>query len=230
MTDDFATHFLPWLHDVSNERWRNLAPAAVENPRLGDWRRGMRWRGGLTDPEIAAAEATFGVRFPPDYRAFLAVLHTVDPGPDGSGLREADGRTRPYFCDWTGDAKEVRDRLDSPLDGLLWSIEADGGWFSAWGPRPASPEARARRVRELAAAGPEVIPVCGHRYLVGPANRAGSPVLSIYGADVIFCASDLEDFLRRELVWPPTEVVTKVPDDADLGLWADVIAGYDVHR
>jgi hypothetical protein len=36
-------------------------------PGLG-WQPGTRWRGGMTDAEVAQAEERYGVRFPPDYR------------------------------------------------------------------------------------------------------------------------------------------------------------------
>ena len=79
-------------------------------------------------------------------------------------------------------------------------------------------------MHELGAAGPQLVPVFGHRYLVGPADRASNPVLSIYGADVIVYGRDLEDYLRRELGLP-TQGELATGEDADLGLWADVIGG-----
>jgi hypothetical protein len=61
MVDGFAEGFLSQLRDVTNERWRTTTPATFESGFHGvDWQRGTRWRGGMTDSEIAAAEAQFG--------------------------------------------------------------------------------------------------------------------------------------------------------------------------
>jgi hypothetical protein len=228
MHDDFASDYLPWFRDVMDGRWRNQTPAKFED----GFQRGTKWRGGLSAAEIEGAEARFGFRFPPDYRQFLALLHTPDP-PEA--VTEFDGgepvrTTRRRFPDWIGDPQPIWDAIAWPIEGLLWSIETEDGWFTSWGPRPRTAEGRAERVRQLAADGPQVVPVYGHRYLVGPPDRAGNPVLSMYGADVIVYGGDLEDYLRRELGLPSQEERRVIRDEAALGLWADVMAGFDVHR
>jgi len=73
------TEFLERLRAETEERWARLQPPPFKVIGRMDWRPGTRWRGGLSDAEMDAAEARFGLTFPPDYRLFLATLHTPDP-------------------------------------------------------------------------------------------------------------------------------------------------------
>jgi hypothetical protein len=170
------------------------------DPYLGlGWQSGTRWRGGMMDAEVTKAEERYGLTFPPDYRLFLQTLHTTDP----ERVRYVDGTIHAQFGrpfhDWQGDRAPIDEALAWPLDGLLWSIEADDSWSSTCGDRPTTPEGRAARVRELAAGGPPLIPLMGHRYLVGEPLEAGNPVLSIYGSDVIVYAPTFGTWLVAEL-------------------------------
>jgi hypothetical protein len=153
----------------------------------------------MTDAEVTQAEERHGLTFPPDYRLFLQTLHTTDP----ERVRYVDGTIRTHvgrpFHDWQGDRSPIDEAMAWPLDGLLWSIEADDSWSSSWRDRPRTPEARAARVRELAAGAPPLIPLMGHRYLVGEPLEAGNPVLSIYGSDVIVYAPTFGAWLVAEL-------------------------------
>ena len=45
---------------------------------------------------------------------------------------------------------------------------------------------------------PQLVPVCGHRYLPGLAGTVGYPVLSVYQTDIIVYGCDLRDYLNRE--------------------------------
>jgi hypothetical protein len=191
----------------------------------------------MSDIEIHAAEKRFGLTFPPDYRLLLATLHTPDPpmvGARWSGrgllpstesdhLLPAESR---QFPDWTGDASPIDESIAWPLEGLVWSIEHDESWCPGWGARPRGRRQREALVRELAVVGPQLVPVYGHRYLVGPRERVGNPVLSIWGSDVIVYGSSLRSYLPLELGLerPPTGSV----DSGGLGripFWQDVING-----
>jgi hypothetical protein len=227
--------FLRWFKRATEETWRRYAPREFKAPGAGglDWQRGTRWRGGMTEAQIRAAEARFGVSFPPDYRLFLATLHTPDPAMagafyEGHELVPSEGRWCP---DWTGDPKAIEAGLAWPVDGLIRSIEAEDDWHPAWGRRPANRQQREAVVRRLAAAGAQLIPVFGHRYLVGPPDRSGNPVLSIYGADVIVSGSDLWSYLVEEFhVAGRPSTGSMASGDGDgavqrIPFWQDVIEG-----
>jgi len=182
------------------ERLRAETERIWADPYLGlGWQPGTRWRGAMTDAQVTQAEERYGLTFPPNYRLFLQTLHTTDP----ERVRYVDGTIhspvgRPSH-DWQGDRSQIDDAMSWPLDGLLWSIEAEDSWSSSWGDRPPTPESRAARVRELAAGGPPLIPLKGHRYLVGEPLEAGNPVLSIYGSDVIVYEPTFGTWLVAEL-------------------------------
>lgn len=225
--------FLEWLKAETEGSWRHHAPRRISAGEAGgvDWQTGTRWGGGMTDSEMRAAETRYGLAFPPDYRLFLATLHTPDPpmvgafysGPNGE-LAAAERRQMP---DWTGDSESIEAMLGWPLEGLLWSIEQEDGWHPRWGPRPRGRRQREARVRRLAADGAQLIPIFGHRYLAGPGDRSDNPVLSIYGADVIVYGANLRSYLPGDLGvrirgrGEPASLSTICP----IPFWQDVIDG-----
>ena len=96
---------------------------------MADWQpiigqlnsRGLTFGPGLTDAEVASAEATFAFHFPPDLREFL---QTALPVGDG-------------FPDWrSGEESVLRDWLNIPREGILFDIDRGGFWMPEWGPRP----------------------------------------------------------------------------------------------
>jgi len=199
----FGPDFLSWFRSRTEQAWAAHVPRDQMRARVGglDWQTGTHWRGGMTVAEIEAAEGRFGLAFPPDFRLFLATLHTPDPVMvgahfEGSTLVPSTGR---LFQDWLGDPRPIEAALAWPVEGLLWSIEANQDWYVGWGPRPRTAEEREAVVRRIAATGPALVPVYGHRYLVGDPQVAGNPVLSIYGTDVIVFAEDLRSYLIAEL-------------------------------
>jgi hypothetical protein len=179
----------------------------------------------MTGADIEDAERRFGLMFPPDYRLFLATLHTPDPPMVGAAFMGSElvSTTGRQFSDWTGESDAIRAAMAWPIDGLLWSVEADDSWHPSWGTRPKDQRHREAVVRELAAGGPQLIPIFGHRYLVGPGDRSGNPVLSIYGSDVIVYAPNLRAYLPLEIGLEP-RVEEKRPD-RPIPFWQEVIDG-----
>jgi hypothetical protein len=225
--------FLEWLRQQTESRWLTHTPQSVKGANVGglDWQTGTRWRGGMTDDEIAAAQERFGLVFPPDHRLFLGTLHTPDPemvGATFAGGYTLVPTTGRQFHDWTGDPAVIAERIAWPLEGLLWSIEQDHGWFAEWGERPRTEAHREAKVRELAAAGAQLVPICGHRYLAGSPDRVGNPVLSIYGADTIIYAGNLRLFLPLELGLqsrPGAIENSMIARGEPIPFWQDVIDG-----
>lgn len=148
---------------------------------------------GLTDAEIAATEGRFGVRFPPDLRAFVQTAL-----PRG-----------PQFPDWrSGDEAGLRDWLDLPRLGILFDVEHNGFWLDEWGRRPGSLEESLRVAGDLVAAAPRLIPIYGHRMMPDEPYLPGNPVFSVHQTDIIHYGFDLADYLRHEFAlsgrepWP----------------------------
>lgn len=142
---------------------------------------------GLTDAEVAATEARFGFRFPPDLRAFLQTAL-----PRG-----------PRFPDWrSGEESALRAMLDWPREGMLFDIEHSGFWVEEWGPKPRSLEEAFRVASERVAAAPKLIPIFLHRMMPDEPHLAGNPVFSVYQMDIIHYGLDLADYLRSEFHLP----------------------------
>jgi hypothetical protein len=220
---EYGAELLELIRAETERRWFDPYPG------LG-WQPGTHWRGGLPESELRETEDRFGLRFPPDYRLFLQTLHTTDPERalyvDGT-IVATSGRP---FRDWRGDRSPIDQAMDWPLDGLMWSIEADDEWIASWGERPTTEAGRAERIRSIAAAGPPLIPVGGHRYLVGAPLQAGNPVLSIYGADVIVYSPTFGAWLVEELatILDPSfrDLAPEVPRvEVPIPFWQDVIDG-----
>ena len=145
---------------------------------------------GLTNAEVTTVEKRFGFRFPPDLREFLQTAL-----PHG-----------PKFPDWrSGDEAVLRDRLDGPLQGILFDIEYNGFWLEEWGPRPGSLDEALRAASELVAAAPRLIPIFSHRMMPDEPYLPGNPVFSVHQTDIIYYGFDLADYLRHEFHLPGRE-------------------------
>lgn len=133
------------------------------------------------------------------------------------------------FHDWQVDHSAIDKRLAWPLDGLLWSIEADDSWSSSWSDRPPTPAERAVKVRALAAAGPPLIPLMGHRYLVGEPLEAGKSS-AVDGSDVIVYGPTFGTWLLEELAQMIDPSLRALAPGAEsvvraIPFWQDVIDG-----
>jgi hypothetical protein len=145
---------------------------------------------GLTHAEVAATEARFGFRFPPDLRAFL---QTALP----KGER---------FPNWrSGKETDLRDWLDLPRQGSLFDIEHNGFWLNEWGPRPDSLADAKRTASELVAGAPKLIPIYFHRMMPDEPHLASNPVFSVHQTDIIHYGFDLADYLRNDFHLPGRE-------------------------
>lgn len=91
--------FLDWFRSTTEAAWAAFHPPTfadwVARCAIGPtWQQGTRWLGGLSEQELAVAETRWSVRFPPDYRLFLATLHTVERPRRGAGYDDDEHRVR----------------------------------------------------------------------------------------------------------------------------------------
>ncbi len=140
-------------------------------------------RPGLTPAELDDVEEQFGFSFSADHRVFLTAGVPV-------------GQRWP---DWLhGDPDQLRKRLDWPVDGVLYDVENNDLWLPEWGGRPRVLSNALAVARRHLAGVPQLVPVCGHRYLPGVPGGVGYPVLSVYQTDVVVYGWDLRGYLRHE--------------------------------
>ena len=111
----------------------------------------------------------------------------------------APWRRRSPWPDWRdGDPGDLRERLDWPIEGVLFDVEHNALWHPSWGHRPADTSEALRTARQHLSQAPKMIPVCGHRYLPAGRGTYGHPVLSIYQTDIIVYGTDLADYINCE--------------------------------
>ena len=152
---------------------------------------------GLTDAEFARIEAELGFQFADDHRAFLAV------GLPLSALHEdPPGVIRTYRSPWPdwrdGDLDALREKLDWPVEGVLYDVEHNRYWHDSWGERPAAPERALEVARRNLADVPKLVPIHSHRYLPVGRGTYGHAVLSIYQTDIVIYGSDLADYIDND--------------------------------
>lgn len=161
---------------------------------------------GLTDDELAHIEGEFGVEFADDHRAFLS-----------AGLPVGDS-----WPDWrSGPRRGLHQRLQLPVEGILFAVEWREFWGGEWGVRPARMKDALRSAKYHLARSPQLVPVRSNHYLPAGRSRHGQPVLSVYQADVGCCATDLFAYVEHEFAGvdadPARRPASTVP------FWSDLI-------
>jgi len=181
--DQFGAEFLQWLRRTTEDAWSRLddPPEDGFNPY---WRRGTRWTGGLDETTIADDEHRYRLRFPPDYRLFVRILHSTTPWMGGSTYVDdahVETHETPGFYDWLHDESEIRAAM-ADVAHVMSALPFDSqAWQRTW------------RHREPK---PALIPIFGHRYVVADDTQW---VLSIVDDDAIIYGDNLHDYLLREL-------------------------------
>lgn len=203
--------FLIWLKSQTETAWADYPTTTFEQFELEQmggcsWRAGTKWQAGLQPSQIEAAEQKWQLQFPADYRQFLSVLSAPDRGmycvgwsdDPPYGLQEEDVGGSSFY-DWQTADEEISDALGWPLEGLLFDVKENSLWPGSWGEKPGDDDGVRQKVAALVSAAPKLIPLTGHRYLLGTAIGAGSPVLSVWQSDIIYYGSNLREFLLLEL-------------------------------
>lgn len=146
-------------------------------------RAGVTFAPGLSEAEIHQIEASYALRFPPDYRALLMAALPISEG----------------FTDWrNGDRKKILAYLDWPHRGICFDIEHNQFWMRAWGPRPGDLDAAFEIARQAVEQAPRLIPILSHRYIPTAPAESDNPIFSVYQTDIIYYGSNLGEYLENE--------------------------------
>jgi hypothetical protein len=138
---------------------------------------------GLSDSELATAQAEAGVAFPPDLCELLTA--TLPCGPE--------------FPDWRSRPRDAMDEWRARLVGQIhFDVLENDFWPSMWPARPESPAESREIVTQRLAEAPALIPIYGHRAIPNEPLEAGNPVFSVWQTDIIIYGNDLADYLRHE--------------------------------
>ncbi|WP_405537321.1 hypothetical protein OG787_31160 [Streptomyces sp. NBC_00075] len=173
---------------------------------------------GLTDAEFARIEREYGFEFADDHRAFLAAGLPVNVPPE-----EGQTWAKPW-PEWrSGDPVKLRERLNWPVEGVLFSVEHNRFWYEAWGERPADYVDALATARLHLADVPVLVPVYAHRYLPAGQGSSGHPVLSMWGTDIICYGLDLADYIHQEFDEARGDVDESWEPRATVSFWRDLL-------
>jgi hypothetical protein len=143
---------------------------------------------GLTELELARAEAELGFAFPPDLRAVLA-----------AGLPSGPG-----FPDWRSRAG-LRSAFDLPIAAASLQIARGALWPRCWGARPADPDRALRLARSAIRRAPLLVPLFDRCFLPCRPCLAGNPVFFVTDDRVLCVGLDLLHFFTRDACFQPLD-------------------------
>ncbi len=230
--------FLDWVKQKTEAAWSTYTPSSLEEYKkrgVGgrDWRQKTKWIGGFTKKDVVKAENRWRFTFPPDYRRFLTVLGTPNQLMSGSRWRDNElvQVDSPSFYDWRHDLSEA---VNWPLKGLLFDVD-HGLWYESWGHRPTTKEGRHEKITALVDQAPPLIPIIGHRFLLGEPMEEGNPVLSVYQSDIIVYGTNFRKFLLlelanllqldREFTYRKAMQDYDIAKAASIPFWGEIISG-----
>jgi len=196
------TEFLYWVKERTETFWsKSKSFSNTEGYPCPQWVEGAKWI-GMTDEQIDATEAKYDIKFMPEHRAFLRILHTIDRKKVSEYEEEGEKQTyqTSFFYNWLKDEDEIVSRLNWPYRTVFEDVSPPQGvWLKSWGTRPSSVEEKERIFADWYAKAPKLLPLTSHRFLVSRADLADRPVLSVYGSDTIVYGWDLRLYLLNEI-------------------------------
>ncbi|GCF11014.1 SMI1/KNR4 family protein [Dictyobacter arantiisoli] len=206
MSHPFDEQFLSLIKEQTETKWRTYQPLTFEeflaqHKTSCIWQPNTQWS-GLTEEEIVALEQRWSVRFPPDYRAFLSILHCLDRPVT---IATYDGDTRkiipcdaPLFQNWNRDSQTIEHAYQQINEDISYEVLQNNLWKPGWGRKPVTKYGQKQQIELLLANAPRLIPIYGHRFLLAEPMQAGNPILSFQRADIVMYAPDLYAFFCKD--------------------------------
>lgn len=173
--------FLSELKRATESKWMN----ADINPHLSGFQflRGTKWNPGLSAKVIDEYENDLQIKFPHDFKAFLAAMNGTDKpmlnvyGSSGEPPRQSVG-----VYSYARDLELVRERIETvsqDRDEIMAQLAEQSFDLPQ--------EAR-------------LVPIFSHRFIVCEPDLERSVVLSIHGIDAIVYGSSLQEYLNKEFL------------------------------
>jgi len=148
--------------------------------------KGVLFEKGLSLQEINNIENFYEINFPPDLKELLSIALPVSNG----------------FINWRdmseGNVKDIKDRLNWSLEGMIFDIENNEFWYSGWGIKPNDLKEAIEVCKNWFIKVPKLIPIYSHRYIPSEPQEAGNPIFSVYQTDIIYYGEDLLSYLQIE--------------------------------
>jgi hypothetical protein len=195
--------FLHWVKATTETFWSKEAVPQEEGLSPEEWIKGAKWI-GLEEKEIDAIEQKYQIKFTKEHRAFLNVLHTIDKKEPIERYNENDEIyyiEESFFYNWKTDDEELNHRFDWTYKTILDDVlGVNQVWLESWGKvRPKSEEAKKKIFLNWLNQAPKLIPIFGHRFVVSEPSDCDTPILSVYGSDIIVYGWNMRHYLLSEL-------------------------------
>ncbi len=218
------TEFLYWVKERTELYWaKNPTEITYDDEEIENQLFGAKWI-GLNDSEIDKIEIKHNIKFTPDHREFLRILHTLDRKyiitdpeqfPEGTTVFYKESS---FFYDWLSDNQEIKNALNWPFRTIFEDIVGKNGvWLKSWGNRVESDEEREEVFSKWYSQAPKLLPLTRHRFLVSEPNEINNPVLSVWGSDIIVYGWNLRSYILNELT-TELELLEEVYDEDDDGI------------
>lgn len=199
------TDFLYWVKERTEAFWSIDPETSTEDFVCENWLYGAKWV-GLSDDEIDTVEEKHGIKFTPEHREFLKILHTVDRKEpiEYTEPFEEDAeeliRYIPYFYNWLQDEELIREQFNWPLTSIMQDVMgANKVWLKSWGEYTDDEQKATTIVTGWLDKAPKLLPLTSHRFLVSDTSLDYRPVLSVWGSDVVVYGWNLRSYLLNEL-------------------------------
>lgn len=170
---------------------------------------GVNFAEGLSDDEFVKIKDEFQVTFPPDLKQLLQKALPVSD----------------RFVNWRAglhspeEKKQVKQRINWPLEGMLFDVENNEFWMQEWGDKPES-KSQQREIAELNyQRWPKLIPVYSHRYIPSIPCEEGNPILSVYQTDIIYYGYDLASYFRQEFGLTLSDIFEEPTEPKPIDCW-----------
>jgi hypothetical protein len=199
------TEFLYWVKERTESFWSKNPETSEDDFVCEEWAYGAKWI-GLKETEIDLIEKKYNIRFTSHHREFLKILHTInqkkiythEPFEENG---EIEYEEVPFFYNWNNDDDEIKEYLSWPYRTIFEDVIGPNKvWLESWGKvRPKSKDDKEKIFAEWFKKTPKLIPINMHRFVVGEPIENMSPVLSIYGSDIIVYGWNMRHYLLNEL-------------------------------
>ena len=171
---------------------------------------------GLDDGEINQIESLFQFKFPPDLKLLWQTGHPV------SGK----------FVNWRkgikseAEAEKIQNRIDWPLEGMLFDIELNNFWDDSWGQVPNTLDEKFETAKRYFRNYPKLIPIYSHRYIPDSPLVPGNPVFSVFQMDIIYYGFDLLNYISNEFGYTFADASKKLKKPIrEIEFWSSWVCG-----
>ncbi len=175
--------------------------------------RGVMSESWLTDNEISQIESKFNIVFPTDLRLFLANSLPISQG----------------FINWrlglsaVEIEKEINERLQRPLEGLLFDVKNNDFRFEEWGVKPTDKNEQISLIKKKFETYPILIPIYSHRYISSLPNEIDNPVFSVHQTDIIYYWFNLIDYFAKEFEFTLSSNIQIPEKPKNIEFWSEIV-------